>query len=764
MKSQIQYYIILIYLITLWSGCHQSNHLKYLDPKYTIDERVDDLLCRMTLEEKLGQMNLDWTAGNIDLTKAITTDGVADKGASNNTYENYQRLLNEITLGRVGVTRNIKNWEDANKRQQAAEQSRLKIPLFIIQNAVHSVAVDGSTIFPNNLAMAATFNPPLIQKTAEIIAREARLYGYNWTFSPTVDLALDARWGRCGETFGEDPLLSAHMGVAMVRGFQGNTLGGTNKVASCIKHFVAGGIPLNGLNFAPVELTERTLREQFFPPFKACVEAGAFSVMPAHHDIGGIPCHASDWLLNEVLRNEWNFKGVVVTDWQDMERLLTLHKVAADLKEAFQLGINAGIDVHNNGRNFIEPMMELIKEDRISEDRINQAVRAILKAKFQLGLFENRNIKNPDESTIICNTEAKETAYQTTVESVVLLKNKNNTLPLIPEKETKLLITGPYAHSYAILGDWIRHENPRNLVTFIDEGLEAKKPLGITTEFYNCGESYQIPEKHIAGAVEKAKSADVIVLVVGGSDYRAVGYEEFRTGGENHARQSIALAGNQLELAKRLFASGKKVITVLVNGRPLAIDYLVQNSDAVLETWNAGMLAGDAIADIIYGNKNPSGKLPISIPRSTGQVHCWYNHKPATFFRQFQFGETGPLFPFGFGLSYTSFEYSNAHYPQTINATDDVPFSVTVKNTGQMAGYETVLVYLNDRVSSVVTPVKKLVAYKKIYLEPNQEKQVEFTIENNRLSLLNKKMEEVVEPGFFDIIVNDSLFPLQVIN
>lgn len=757
-------YINALILIIALSGCNTNDKIKYLNSDYPLDIRVNDLLGRMTLEEKLGQMNLDWTAGEIDLTKAITTDGVTDKGASDKSKDSYSQLLSEIKAGKVGVTRNVEGWQDANQRQKAAEESRLKIPLFIIQNAVHSVAVDGSTIFPNNLAMAATFNSNLVKKIGEILARECRLYGYNWTFSPTVDLALDARWGRCGETFGEDPLICSDFGKAMILGLQGEKMEGTQNVAACVKHFVAGGQPLNGLNFAPIEYTERTLREQFFPPFKNCVEAGAWSVMPAHHDMGGIPCHASNWLLTDVLRNEWNFEGVVVTDWQDMERLLTLHKVAETLEDAYDLGVNAGIDIHNNGRNWIEPMTKLVNDGRISEERIDRSVKAILKAKFQLGLFENRYIENPKMSDVIANNEARDVAYQTAVQSMVLLKNKAEALPITSDKYKNIMLTGPYAHSYAILGDWIRHKDPSNMVTFIDEGLINKAPKGISINYVDCGEHYQIPENKINAAIKQSKNSDAVILVIGGSDYRAVGYEQFRTGGENHARQSIELAGNQLELAKQLFSTGKKVIVVLVNGRPLSIDYLIENAYAVIETWNAGMLAGDAIADVLYGNINPSGKLPISFPRSTGQVHIWYNHKPATFFRKYQFGETGPLFPFGYGLSYTQFEYSNFKYPKQIKADSDIEISFTLKNTGKYDGDEVALIYLNDVVSSVVTPVKKLVAYQRVSLTAGEEMQIKTKINNKHLSLLNKDMKWVVEPGAFELFIGDNEMEFEVDN
>lgn len=751
MKDNILFKLSVV--IVILSGCAKASSPIYLDPTQRVADRTEDLLQRMTLEEKLGQMNLDWTGGHIDLTRAITTDGVTDKGAKDESANNYDRLLAEIRAGRVGVTRNITDWKDANRRQQAAAESRLKIPLFIVQNAVHSVGVDGTTIFPNNLAMAATFRPTLVAKIGEILARECRANGYNWTFSPTVDLARDARWGRCGETFGEDPLLVADMGVAMVKGLQGEDMTGTDKVASCLKHFVAGGQPLNGLNFSPAEYTERTLRTMFYPPFQAALEAGAWAVMPAHHDIGGVPCHASEELLSDVLRDEWGFEGVVVTDWQDMERLVTLHKVAPTLQEAFNMGINAGIDIHNNGREFIAPMKALVREGKISEARIDRAVRAILSAKFRLGLFENRYISAPDKETY---TPKQELAYQTAVESMVLLKNQGKALPVSVGKYQRVLITGPYAHSYAVLGDWVRHTDPSDLVSHIDDEMSNRAPAGVEVNTVTVGEHYEIPQERIEEAARAAKNHDLVVLVVGGNDYRAKGFEHLRTGGENHARQEITPAGNQLELARALFETGTKVVVVLVNGRPLDISYLTENAVAVLETWNPGMQAGAAVADVLYGEVNPSGKLPISIPRSVGQVHVWYNHKPSTFFRKFQFGETGPLFSFGHGLSYTTFTYQDLQAPASFDKSDSVVnVSVTVTNTGPRAGAEVVLVYLTDKVSSVVTPVKKLVGYRKVFLEQGASQRVTLPIDRKHFELLDAQMNKVIEPGAFQINVGD---------
>jgi beta-glucosidase len=727
----------------------------YLDPAKSVDLRVEDLLQRMTLEEKLGQMNLDWASAPVDLEGAILSDRVTDAGAADTSVERYTQLLDDIREGRVGVTRRIAGWRDLNARQQAAAESRLKIPLFVVQNAVHSVSVDGSTIFPINLGMAASFDRELVGQIGEVIARESRLYGYNWNFTPTVDIARDVRWGRYGETFGEDPLVCGELGAAMVRGLQGPAMDQPHNMAACLKHYAAGGQPLNGLNFAPMYVGERELRSMFFPPFEAGVEAGAWSVMPAHHEIDGIPCHASEWLLSDVLREEWGFEGAVITDWKDMERLATLHRVAENREDAFAMGINAGIDVHNNGRVFIDPMLNLIRDGRVSEDRIDAAVRRILRGKFQLGLFENRFIADPAESPLICNEEARELALRTAVQSMVLLKNAEETLPLKPERTKRVLVTGPYAHNYAILGDWLMHEDPADLVTFIDDGLVRHAPKGLAVSTYDCGSTFNLDPAAIREAATRAQAYDAVVLVVGGSDYAGPGGEAYRTGGENLSRQSIELAGNQLALGKALFETGVPVVTVLVHSRPLNIQPLVEGSAAVVDAWNPGMRAGDAVAAILYGHANPSGRLPISLPRNVGQANTWYNHQPSNYYRKYIFGETGPLFPFGYGLSYTSFDYDDIEVPATIGLGDNLPVRLTVTNTGSMDGDEVVLIYLNDVVSSVVTPVKKLVAFERVSLGQGESRTLELTIDNHQLSFLGHDMQPVIEPGRFELFVDD---------
>jgi beta-glucosidase len=749
-------------LLVLTGTATAAEEPAYLDPGLPVEARVEDLLMRMTLEEKLGQMNLDWASAPVNLGQEIQSDRVTDAGAADLSAQRYAQLLDDIRSGRVGVTRDIDGWQDLNSRQQAAAESRLKIPLFVVQNAVHSVSVDGSTIFPINLGMAAGFDRELVQRIGEVIARECRLHGYNWNFTPTVDIVRDARWGRYGESFGEDPLLCGELGAAMVRGLQGPSMDQPHNMAACLKHYAAGGQPLNGLNFAPMYVGERELRSMFFPPFQAGIEAGAWSVMPAHHEIDGIPCHASEWLLSDVLRGEWGFDGVVITDWMDMERLATLHRVAENLEDAFAMGINAGIDVHNNGRDFIEPMLKLVREGRVPEARINDAVRRILHGKFQLGLFENRFIQDPADSPLICNEEARELSMQAAVQSMVLLKNDEQTLPLRAERTRRVLVTGPYAHNYAILGDWLMHDDPSELVTFIDDGLIDHAPDGMAVSLYDCGSTYDIGPAAIREAVVQAQACDAVVLVVGGSDYAGPGGKAYRTGGENLSRQSIELAGTQLALAEALFESGVPVVTVLIHSRPLNIQPLIAGSAAVVDAWNPGMRAGDALAAVLYGRANPSGRLPISLPRSTGQANTWYNHQPSNYYRKYIFGKTGPLFPFGYGLSYTTFEYRDIEVPASIGPGEDLPVRLTVSNTGSMDGDEVVLIYLNDVVSSVATPVRKLVAFERVSLKKEESRTLSFTIENRHLAFLGRDMKPVIEPGQFELVIGDNVLEFEV--
>ena len=740
-----------VFWCVLSVGFLSCGHASYLDPSLPVDQRVDLLMKEMTLEEKIGQMNLDFNVPEPDLTRSITSDKIEDIKYKRSEGDSlYHQWIEDVKAGKMGVTRNIRGYKKANEFQRYAEQSRLKIPLLIVDNFVHGVGLNGHTIFPTYISMASSFDPDLVRRAGAVTAREGRLMGINWTFAPTVDISRDSRWGRTGESWGEDPLLASRMGVAMVNGLQcDNEL--PYRMIACLKHYVGGGQGLNGLNFASVDISERTLRDVYLAPFKAAVEAGAGTIMVGHNDVMGVPCHCNKFLLTDILREEYGFKGAVITDFRDIERLLVLHKVAATFDDAVEMAINAGVDVHNHGKLFCESMLRLVKAGKISEKRVDEAVRAILTLKFKFGLFEHRYISEEDFEGRVCTEEDRQLALQLARESIVLLKNKQQLLPL--KSGQKVLLTGTNVNNYSILGDWVSSLKYDNVIK-IKEGFEQEKPDGIDLDCYTYpAERYEVDESYITETVRRARQSDVVVLVLGGNHFRPTGV--FKTGGENCDVQDIELFGNQLELLRRVKETGKPVVTVLVGGRNLAFENADPYCDALIQAWEPGMMGGKALAEIVYGKVSPSGRLPMSGPRTNGQVHVWYSHNPSAYFRKYVFGKMGPLYTFGDGLSYTTFSYDNLRFSKQIAPGDTQVVMVDVTNTGNRAADEVVLCYLNDKVSSVVTPLKKLVAFTRITLQPGEKRTVKLEIPADQMALYDVHMNRVVEPGEFELFVDD---------
>jgi beta-glucosidase len=520
-------------------------------------------------------------------------------------------------------------------------------------------------------------------------------------------------------------------------------------VLGCANHYIASGEPYNGLNFSPMDLSERRLRELYLPPFKAAVDAGVETIMLAHNEVNGIPCHSNKYLIEDVLRGELGFKGFIVSDWMDVERLHTLHRVAESKKEACRLAIEAGLDMNMHGPEFFQNVVELVNEGQISEARIDQSVRRILKAKFQLGLFENVIVNGDNVNNIVLSETHKALALKAARQSIVLLKNEGNLLPLTFNPK-RILITGPNANNHTVLGDWTKPQPAENVTTVL-EGLTDIITDDIILDFYDCGEIWELNENDIERAVQKAKKADMVILVVGENSLREHGSN--KTCGENVARDNIDLPGMQSELIDNIQKTGIPTVVVLINGRPNASPWMTMDIPAIIESWEPGMYGGQAIAEVIFGKYNPGGKLPITIPRNVGQILSVYNHRPSSYFRSYVNNETGPLFPFGFGLSYTTFEYSDLHITDAMERNEEAIASCTVTNTGELAGDEVILVFLTDLVSSVTTPVKKLVSFKRISLAPGESKNVEFTVTMDDMSLLDKNMKKMVEPGEFELIM-----------
>lgn len=719
----------------------------YLDAGLPVHARVERLLKEMTLDEKIGQM--------------CSYVGEAAHVSTPNADEELRYVLSIgdradlVKQGKIGVFIKVADYEKANDLQRLAEQSRLKIPLLVANDAMHGHGMyEGAvTIYPTEIGIASTFDPAIARRIAEYTALEMRATGNHWTFSPNIEVVRDARWGRAGETFGEDPYLVSVMGRSMIEGYQGDDFSRPGNVLACAKHFVGGGIAYNGLNGAPADVSERTLHEIFFPPFIEAIRAGVYTLMPAHNEINGIPCHAHRRYLTRLIRGTWNFRGFFVSDWMDIQRLFSVHKIAATEKEADKIAVLAGLDIHMHGPGFLDNVRELVEEGSIPMARIDEAARKILHAKFQLGLFENRYVDSSRVQNTLLKKEHVDLALEAARKSIVLLKNENHVLPLDKEIPS-IFITGPNADSQALLGDWATVQPAENVTTVL-EGI--RRSVSPRTKIDYLGFGHQAPpgDALLRRARERAALSDIAIVVAGENSLR---FDPDKTSGENLDRPSLEPAGGQMDLLKAVKSSGRPVIVVLVNGGPIASPWMAENIEGIIEAWEPGMAGGQAIADVIFGDCNPGGRLPLTIPRTAGHIQSFYNHKPSAFHRgRFYRSDREPLYEFGFGLSYTEFRYSRLRLPGKIGIKDNLEFGLTIENTGGLAGDEVVLVYLNDRVSSVTTPVKKLAAFRRIHLGANEKRDLDFVIPNSRFRLLDGDMNAVVEPGRFDIIIGNDI-------
>jgi beta-glucosidase len=728
----------------------------YKNSDLSDEARVDDLLSRMTLIEKVGQMSQFVGPEHIARSEKNMTIEEMQAGDTFGIYPNLHssQIPDVIKKGRVGSFLHVKNPSEANFLQKHASQSRLGIPLLIGIDAIHGNGlVTGATIYPSPITMASSWNLDLVKQANIETAKEIRVNGAHWAFTPNIDIARDARWGRVGETFGEDKFLVSEMGVAVIDGLQQGDFSSDTSVLSTAKHFVAGSDPINGLNLSPMDVSMRSLREDYFPPFKRAIDAGAFTLMAAHNEVNGVPAHGNRFLLTEVLRDEWDFQGFVVSDWLDVERLKTYHRTAKTFKEAVYQSVDAGMDMHMHGPKFLTPLVRLVKQGRISESRIDAAVRPILLAKFRLGLFENALVDESAAKELMFNEEHKQTALELARQGIVLLKNSNDILPLPAGK--RILITGPNADNHSIMGDWVLPQPKENIVTMV-EGLREVAKGSTKIDYFDLkGSVKSIQPKQIAKAAKKAKSADVAIVVVGSNPLR---YDrKGKTSGENVARSSIGLFGQQLELVQAIQASGTPTIVVLVNGRPLAEPWIVDNVDALIEAWEPGAMGGQALAEIVFGEVNPSGKLPITVPYSVGHMQAIYNHKPSALVRKYADAPTSNLYEFGYGLSYSKFEYNNVRLANPrIKNNQSTKVFVTVKNTGDFTGDEVVQLYIRDKFSEVTRPVKELKGFKRVSLKPGEERVVDFEINPDMLAYYNLKMNWVVEPGDFKIMLGSS--------
>ncbi|MNF51163.1 Periplasmic beta-glucosidase precursor [compost metagenome] len=707
----------------------------------SIDQKVNALLKQMTLEEKIGQLN-QYTGDN-QATGPITIN--PNKEA-------------EIKAGLIGSMLNVLGTKYTRQYQELAMQSRLKIPLLFGQDVIHGY----KTTFPLPLAEAASWDLEAMELSARIAATEASASGIHWTFAPMVDISRDPRWGRVMEGAGEDTYLGSKIAYARVKGFQGNQLGDVNSVMACVKHFAAYGAAVGGRDYNSVDMSNRMLWETYLPPFKAALDAGAATFMNSFNDLNGIPATGNKYLQRDILKGKWNFQGFVVSDWGSIGEMIN-HGYVKDGKEAALSAITAGSDMDMESNAYRNNLAQLVKEKKVSIELIDDAVKRILRKKFELGLFEDPyKYCNPErEQLALNNPEHRKAARDIAAKSIVLLKNEKGVLPLSKETKTIAFI-GPLVKEHKQnMGFWsveLPEVDYDKEIVSQWEGLQNK--VGNTAKLlYAKGCEIEGDNKDgFAEAVAVANQADVVILSIG---------ERRDMSGEAKSRSSLRLPGVQEDLIKAIQATGKPVVVLINAGRPLIFNWTADNVPAIVYTWWLGSEAGNAIADVLFGDYNPSGKLPMSFPREEGQIPVYYNHfitgRPApnetatNYVSAYIDLKNSPKFPFGYGLSYTAFTYSDLKLSKNkIKNTEAIVVSMTITNSGKMTGEEVVQLYLRDKVGSVVRPIMELKDFQKIKLNSGETKTVKFSIDKEKLSFYNAALEWVAEPGDFDVMIGSS--------
>lgn len=762
-------YIITFLTITMLSlSCEDKKSERndtnptYLDASASVDDRIDDLMSRMTIEDKVYQM---CQYVGLEHMKAAESKISPEELEKNDALGFYPGMRSDsigrlAEAGKIGSFLHIVTPEEANHLQELAQKSPLKIPLLIGIDAIHGNGlVEGATIYPSPISQAATFDDALIQEGGRQTALEMRANGMHWSFTPNIDVLRDPRWGRTGETFGEDPYLVGNMGVATIKGLQSDDFSGQNNVIACAKHLIAGSSSINGLNASPTDVSKRTLFEIFLPPYRRAVqEANVFSIMAAHNEVAGMPGHMDKFMMTDLMRNRWGFEGFYVSDWNDISRIDIWHHVAKDFKQSIEFSINAGMDMNMHGPIFDKLLIELVNEGKVDEARVNEACRKILEVKFKLGLFENPFVEVKKAKEVNFTNSHQKVALEQARRSIVLQKNKNKFLPLAEKGNGKtIFITGPNADNQTTLGDWVSPQPEENITTMVEGITKIGTENGYKVNYFDSGDrSKEITKENIDKAASKAKNSDIIVLVLGENSFRHDWKR--KTTGENIDRATLKLSGNQMKLADKMFSLGKPVIVVYVSGSPIAEPWLEQRAKAVLNTWESGAFAGQATAEILFGKINPSGKLPLTIPRSVGQLQMVYNHKPTAYIHKYNTEKKKPLHPFGFGLSYANFKFAEPTVSKTTFAgiDDEITVSVEVTNTSKIDGEEVVQLYIRDNISSYTRPVKELKGYKRILVKAGETKTVEITITAESLAMYDRDFNFVVEPGEFTIMTGNA--------
>lgn len=727
----------------------QSSKPPYLDPNLPIEYRVRDLLSRMTLEEKVAQLYsvdvsklLDGRRFSVEKARELLKHGVGQ--------------ITRVSGSRIGLTPR-EAAEVANAIQRfLREETRLGIPAIVHEECLAGFMAFNATSFPQAINLASTWNPQLVERVAEVIRRQMRAVGAHQGLAPVLDIARDPRWGRTEETYGEDPYLAASMGVAYIRGLQGSDI--RYGVVATPKHFVAHGVPEGGRNLAPVHVSPRELREVFMFPFEAAVKcAGALSLMNAYHDIDGIPCAASRELLTDILRGEWGFQGYVVSDYGAIRMLKTFHLVAYDEKDAAVQALEAGIDVELPDRLcYGDPLLQAVREGLISEELVDIAVARVLRVKFLLGLFEDPYVDVDRAPSLFDTEEDRNLALQVARESIILLKN-DGILP-IPRDIRSIAVVGPNAASTrCLLGDYSYTAHLRTAVDAVRivsvlDGIKSRVPSSCNVYYAMGCDVSSISKEGFDEAIAIAEKSDVVVAVLGETS----GLFGSGLSGEGNDRVDLRLPGVQEEFVEALHSVGKPLILVLVNGRPLILDRIVDKCRAIIEAWFPGEEGGNAIADILFGYYNPAGRLPISIPKETGQIPVYYSRRPSSF-RSYISMDAKPLYPFGHGLSYTSFNYRDLEVsPSRIQPNGYVEVKFRVENTGTRSGEEVVQLYIRKDTPSVSRPVKELKGFKRIPVNVGEVKTVRFKLWAEQLAFYDRRMKLAVEPGVYTVMVGSS--------
>lgn len=747
-----------------------SPQFAYKDSNLSIDIRVTDLLSRMTLEEKVGQLlcPLGWDMYEIRGNEVFPSD-------------KFKQLIKNKKAGMLWATYRADPWtkktlanglnpELAAKAGNALqkyviENTRLGIPMFLAEEAPHGHMAIGATVFPTGIGMAATWSPDLIKEVGQVIAEEVRSQGGHISYGPVLDLSRDPRWSRVEETFGEDPILSGTLGVAMVEGLTKGDISQKNSTIATLKHFLAYAVPEGGQNGNQALVGVRELHESFLPPFKKAIDAGALSVMTSYNSIDGIPCTANSYLLSQLLRNEWNFRGFVVSDLYSIEGIHESHRTASSVSEAATQAISAGVDIDLGGDAYVN-VCQAVREGRLSESVVDTAVYRVLRLKFEMGLFENPYVDPELATKKVRSKENIELARRVAQASVTLLENKHSILPLRKDIN-RVAVIGPNADNrYNMLGDYTAPQESDNVRTVLD-GITSKLHSS-RVEYVRGGAIRDTIVDEIKQAVEAVSRSEVVIVVVGGSSARDFKTTYKETGaamttkgsiisdmecGEGFDRATLSLLGRQQELLKALKKTGKPLIVVYIEGRPLEKNWASEYADALLTAYYPGQEGGNAIADVLFGDYNPSGRLPISVPRSVGQIPVYYNKKLPQCHNYVEMS-AAPLYPFGYGLSYTTFEYSDLQITQ--NASYCFEISFKVKNTGKYDGEEVAQLYIRDEYASIVQPMKQLKRFERFYLEKGEEKQITFVLTEDDLSIVNQNMRRVVETGTFKIMIGAS--------